>query len=117
MAHIQLPDGAPGIIGLLLAYPDSAGHLSGLARISEKLRALLAIASKVRRDGRQVTDEDVSAARAAGADDKAIHDTVLIAAMFWMYNRYLDGLATIKPENRDQYKEMGSRLATQGYVG
>jgi len=64
-----------------------------------------------------VTDDDVRAARAAGADDKAIHDTVLIAAMFCMYNRYVDGLGTIAPKERELYKEMGARLATEGYVG
>lgn len=86
------------------------------ASVSEKLRSLLAIADKVRRDGRLVTPEDVSAARAAGADDQAIHDTVLIAAMFCMYNRYVDGLATNSPPNRDAYTDMGAHLATHGYV-
>ena len=62
------------------------------APVGPKLQALLAIAEKVRRDGRTVTVEDVARARAAGADDKAIHDTVLIAAAFCMFNRYVDGL-------------------------
>ena len=58
------------------------------ANVSDKLRALLIIADKVRQDGRLVTDGDVQLAREAGADDKAIHDTVLITAMFSMFNRY-----------------------------
>ena len=70
---------------------------SNTAEISDKLRALLSIAGKVRRDGRLVTAEDIADARAAGADDRAIHDTVLIAGMFSMYNRYVDGLATWTP--------------------
>ncbi len=85
------------------------------ANISEKLRALLVIADKVRRDGRLVTDEDVHRAREEGADDKAIHDTVLIAAMFSMFNRYVDGLATWTPQDPDVYEEMGKRLAAKGY--
>ena len=85
------------------------------ANISEKLRALLLIADKVRRDGRLVTDEDVQRAREEGADDKAIHDTVLIAAMFSMFNRYVDGLATWTPHDPEVYEAMGQRLATKGY--
>ncbi len=85
------------------------------AQIDDKLRALLAIAEKVRRDGRLVTDDDVRIAREAGADDKAIHDTVLIAAMFSMFNRYVDGLATWTPHDPAVYEAIGQRLATKGY--
>ncbi|TXT22417.1 MAG: peroxidase family protein [Planctomycetota bacterium] len=85
------------------------------ANVSDKLRALLAIAEKVRIDGRLVTDEDVRVARDAGADDKAIHDTVLIAAMFSMFNRYVDGLATWTPHDPKVYEAIGERLATKGY--
>ena len=63
-----------------------------------------------------MTEDDINAARAAGADDQAIHDTVLIAAMFCMYNRYVDGLATIAPKDRELYKDIGAQLATQGYL-
>lgn len=176
MAHIKLPEGIPGIVGPLTAYPESAKFLSGLAQtvlrgpsslteaeremiathvssgnecffctnshaaaarhllgdqcglmddvladaasagVSEKLRALLTIAGKVRRDGRLVTVADVAVARAAGADDQAIHDTVLIAAMFCMYNRYVDGLATWTPRDPELYDKMGESLAAQGYA-
>ncbi len=85
------------------------------AKIDDKLRALLVIAEKVRIDGRLVTDNDVRVAREAGADDKAIHDTVLIAAMFSMFNRYVDGLATWTPTDPSFYEETGKRLATMGY--
>lgn len=85
------------------------------ANISDKLRALLVIADKVRRDGRLVCDDDVQQARDAGADDKAIHDTVLIAAMFSMFNRYVDGLATWTPHDPQVYEQIGERLATKGY--
>lgn len=85
------------------------------AHISDKLRALLVIADKVRTDGRLVTAADVQRAREVGADDKAIHDTVLIAAMFSMFNRYVDGLATWTPHDPAVYEEIGQRLATKGY--
>lgn len=175
MAHISLPEGVPGIRGLMAAYPEaqkplcdiaeallrgpssltpgeretiaafvSAGnqcnyccqshaaaaraHLgdqagtvdeviadAASAQVSPKLKALLAIADKVRRDGKLVTTEDVDAARAEGADDKAIHDTVLIAAAFCMFNRYVDGLGTSASRDPADYVEGGKRLAQQGY--
>jgi len=85
------------------------------ASVSDKLRALLIIADKVRRDGRHVTTADVDRARQAGADDRAIHDTVLIAAMFCMFNRYVDGLATWTPNDAAIYDEIGARIAQHGY--
>lgn len=86
------------------------------APVGDKLSALLAIAEKVRLGGRRVTEDDVARARAAGADDKAIHDTVLIAAAFCMFNRYVDGLATWDPCNQAAYDRAGARLAEQGYL-
>lgn len=176
MPHIKLPDGVPGIVGLLQTYPETARHLGGLAQellrgpsplspgereiiasyvssenncifctnshsaaarhllgdkahtveqvklgladaeISEKLRRLLTIAKKVQLGGRRVTDEDVAAARQEGATDKEIHDTVLIAAAFCMYNRYVDGLATWTPEDPALYDQHGAELAAVGYA-
>lgn len=86
------------------------------AAISEKMKALLAIAGKVQKSGKQVTSGDVGRAREKGATDKEIHDTVLISAAFCMYNRYVDGLATWAPAEPDLYRENGKRLAESGYV-
>lgn len=176
MAHINLPEGAPGIIGPMLFRPETAEHRNGLAEVllrgpstlsrgereliaasvsrlneckfcctshstfaalqlddgwgtvdatladresapvSAKLKALLAIAAKVQRSGREVTDADVEAARAEGASDVEIHDTVLIAAAFCMYNRYVDGLGTWAPPNREDYEEMGRAIVEHGYL-
>jgi uncharacterized peroxidase-related enzyme len=176
MAHIKLPEGVPGIVGPMIAYPETQKHLSGLAEallrgpssltsaereliatyvssrnecyfctqshaaaarahygedrrlvdqvlgdlsaapVSAKMKALLEIADKVRRDGRLVEAADVDRARAQGADDKAIHDTVLIAAAFYMFNRYVDGLGTWAPRDPAAYEETGVRLANVGYV-
>ncbi|MBX9623265.1 MAG: peroxidase-related enzyme [Gemmataceae bacterium] len=176
MPHITLPPGAPGIIGPMLAYPETEKHLNGLAEallrgpssltpaereliathvsnrnrchfctsshaaaarhlygpdarvvddvladpaaapVTPKMAALLEIAGKVQGGGRSVSDADVARARREGADDKAIHDTVLIAAAFCMFNRYVDGLATWAPQEPAAYVPMGAKLATQGYL-
>ena len=86
------------------------------APVSAKLKGLLAIAAKVQQSGRNVTAADIERARAEGATDVEIHDTVLIAAAFCMYNRYVDGLATFTPDGDDAYDAMGRRMAHQGYV-
>jgi uncharacterized peroxidase-related enzyme len=86
------------------------------AEISDKLKALLAVAGKVQRGGLEVSEADVDRARAEGASDKEIHDTVLIAAAFCMYNRYVDGLATWAPREPEAYRDTGRRLAEEGYV-
>jgi uncharacterized peroxidase-related enzyme len=176
MAHIELPEGIPGITGPMMKYPETAQHLRGLAEalmrgpssltlaereliatyvsaqnkchfcmnshaaiarhlygedraivdqviadlhqapLSDKMKALLVIAGKVQQGGRRVTEEDVALARAAGADDKAIHDTVLVAAAFCMYNRYVDGLATWAPEDAAAYEQRGKEMAEKGYL-
>jgi uncharacterized peroxidase-related enzyme len=85
------------------------------AEIRPKLKALLAIAGKVQQDGKLVTPADVEAARREGATDLEIHDTVLIAAAFSMYNRYVDGLGTWQPTDPAMYKQMGQHLAEKGY--
>ena len=86
------------------------------ADISPKLKALLVIAGKVQQDGKLVTTPDVDAARREGATDIEIHDTVLIAAAFCMYNRYVDGLDTVQPDDEALYRERGRRVARDGYV-
>ncbi|MGW1777443.1 carboxymuconolactone decarboxylase family protein [Streptomyces sp. NPDC002104] len=86
------------------------------APVSERMRALLAIAGKVQGDAREVSGEDLATARAAGADDEAIHDTVLIAAAFCMFNRYVDGLGAITPDDPAVYDEIGAFLAVNGYL-
>jgi uncharacterized peroxidase-related enzyme len=86
------------------------------APVTPKLKALLAIAGKVQRDGKLVTAEDVERARREGASDVEIHDTVLIAAAFCMYNRYVDGLDSWQPHDDGMYAEMGKHLADHGYL-
>ena len=178
MAHIQLPEGLPGILGPMAYSPVTTKPLNELAEVllrtnasdsltqgereliasytsrrndcffcstshgaaadyllgrenqvvaqtwanpntapvSDKMKALLAIAGSVQQGGKHVTSQQIAEAREQGATDKDIHDTVLIAAAFCMYNRYVDGLATWAPQNPAAYADMGEVLATQGYV-
>jgi uncharacterized peroxidase-related enzyme len=176
MAHIQLPEGLPGIRGAMAFRPETAKPLNELveillhgpnsltpgereliatyvstendcyycqtihgaiaaaslngdealvkkvkvdfknAAISDKLKALLVIAGQVQKGGKQVTAEAVTGAKKAGATDIEIHDTVLIAAAFCMFNRYVDGLATTQPRDEAMYRERGKRVARDGYV-
>jgi uncharacterized peroxidase-related enzyme len=81
--------------------------------ISEKLKQLLKIAGKVQKSGKLVTKEDIEVAKLSGATDEEIHDAVLIAAAFCMFNRYVDGLGTT-PARKEEYAEMGRRMA-KGY--
>ncbi|MDE3182305.1 MAG: peroxidase-related enzyme [Bacteroidota bacterium] len=86
------------------------------ADISDKMKALLNIAGKVQILGKEVKPEDVESARNEGATYKEIHDTVLIAAAFSMFNRYVDGLASFTPTDEKEYEAMGKRMAEKGYV-
>ena len=175
MAHIQLNNDMPGIVGLFNFSPETAKPLNDLAEIllvqgnsltrgeremiassvsywndchfchsshgaaaasllqqpvgflseikkgfpgteiSGKMRALLNIAKQVQKGGKNVKVEDIESASEAGATDKEIHDTVLIAAAFCMFNRYVDGLATWAPKEDADFMPMGQMLAERGY--
>ncbi len=176
MAHIQLPEGLPGIRGAMAFRPETARPLNDLvevllhapnsltpgereliatyvssendcyycqtihgmiaaacldgdeslvhkvksdflnADISPKMKALLNIAGKVQMGGKNVSSDDVARARAQGATDTEIHDTVLIAAAFCMFNRYVDGLGTTQPRDEEMYRQRGKWIAREGYV-
>ena len=85
-------------------------------RLSEKMKSLLSIAGSVQKSGRQVSALQIEDAKNAGATDKEIHDTVLIAAAFCMFNRYVDGLATWAPTERQVYIDRAARRAEEGYI-
>ena len=87
------------------------------APISDKLKALLALAGRVQQGGLAVRHDDIMRARDAGANDTEIHDTVLIAAAFCMYNRYVDGLGAWTPDDRDGYRQRAKLVAEHGYAG
>jgi uncharacterized peroxidase-related enzyme len=101
-------DAGMGLVEQVRADADSAP-------VPAKLRALLRIATAVRQDGRAVTAELVDAARAEGATDVEVHDTVLIAAAFCMLNRYVDGLGTLAPDDPDRYRATVPAIVAHGY--
>ncbi len=103
-------------LGTGLSFIDDIKNNFVNTHISKKLRNLLNIADKVRILGNKVTADDVQNAKNEGATDKEIHDTVLIAAAFCMYNRYVDGLGTWSMPDNEQYKEVGEKLAHEGYL-
>lgn len=175
MAHINVPEGVPGIRSLVMFRPETGKPLYELAQallrgpstlseaereliasyvsskndcmfcmsshaaaarylykdekgivdfvledylnapISAKLKALLSIAARVQKDARTVSADDISNAKNEGASEQEIHDTVLIAASFCMFNRYVDGLASLTPTEPEAYEAMGERMAN-GYT-
>jgi len=86
------------------------------APISDKLKALLSIAGSVQKGGKYVTREQINHAKTIGASDREIHDTVLIAAAFSMFNRYVDGLNTWAPQDRQAYVDRAAMRAEEGYA-
>ncbi|MBK3555263.1 peroxidase-related enzyme [Streptomyces sp. MBT56] len=107
-AAAQLDGGHEAVTAVFAAPQD--------APVSPRMRALLAVAAEVMAAARPVGDETVAAARAAGAEDSDIHDTVLIAAAFCMYNRYVSCLATGIPTQDDYYQQAADRIVTDGYA-
>jgi uncharacterized peroxidase-related enzyme len=85
------------------------------ATVSDKMKTLLTIATQVQESGKNVTTDSIQKAKDAGATDVEIHDTVLIAALFCLYNRYVDGLSTVTPVDPAFYKGLGQRLKDHGY--
>jgi uncharacterized peroxidase-related enzyme len=106
-AAAQLPDG--------MTLVDQVRADLASAPVSAKLGALLRIAAAVQRSGKDVGPADVAAAREAGATDLEIHDTVLIAAAFCLFNRYVDGLATTVPDDPAGYAAMAELIVSTGY--
>lgn len=102
-------DGGSDVVEAARRDPNSAP-------ISDKLKRLIAIAEQVQKNGDAVTDDTVAAARAAGATDVEIHDTVLIAAAFCMFNRYVDGLGAFTPTDPRAYEAIAQQIVEVGYV-
>jgi uncharacterized peroxidase-related enzyme len=107
-AAAQLPGGM-ALVKQVRADPEHAD-------VSDKLKALLRVAAAARESGQSVTSDLVEAARTAGATDLELHDTVLIAAMFCLFNRYVDGLRTSAPDDPAVYDAGARRLMARGYL-
>jgi len=104
---------------LLLGEGDSSASVKrdiNTAPVSDKMKALLTIAAQVQKSGKAVTPEAIQKAKDAGATDVEIHDTVLIAALFCLYNRYVDGLATVMPDKPEYFDQLANRIVHHGYM-
>ncbi|MFE7131363.1 carboxymuconolactone decarboxylase family protein [Streptomyces sp. NPDC057638] len=101
-------DGGTELVASVLADVDRAP-------VSPLTHALLRVAARVQERAAPVDDEVIAKARAEGATDDHIHDTVLIAAAFAMYNRYVNGLATGVPSDPSYYDAAAQRVVEQGY--
>ena len=95
---------------------DNIKHYYQSAPVPDKLKALLTLAGSVQKGGKHVTNDQIENARRIGATDKEIHDTVLIAAAFCMFNRYVDGLDTWAPQDRQVYIDRAAMRAEEGYA-
>jgi hypothetical protein len=69
----------------------------------------------VQRSGTLVRSTDIERARQNGATDVEIHDTVLIAAAFCMFNRYVDGLGAGSSSDPASRRERARLVAEHGY--
>ena len=99
-----------------MVYIDQVKTHFQSTNLSPKVKALLSIAGSVQKGGKHVTPEQIEKARTVGATDLEIHDTVLIAAAFCMFNRYVDGLGTWAPQDRNIYIERAKWRADEGYI-
>jgi AhpD family alkylhydroperoxidase len=106
--HISLPpDAAPGISGLLVAYPDTGRPLR------EFVEVLLRGPSTLTQGERELIASSVS----WWNDCRFCHASHgAAAAAFCMFNRYVDGLATSAPESNEAYRAIGQKMARHGYL-
>lgn len=106
------------VTDILLGEVNTSGEVKQnilTAPVSDEMKSLLTIATQVQQSGKNVTTASIQKAKDAGATDIEIHDTVLIAALFCLYNRYVDGLSTVTPTDPAFYKGLGERLKNHGY--
>jgi uncharacterized peroxidase-related enzyme len=108
-ASCMLPEGEKSGMKPMLDHVDQL-------QLSPKMKNLLALAAQVQMGGNQVQQADIDLAKNAGATDTEIHDTVLIAALFCLYNRYVDGLAAVTPDDSAYYESLGKRITSRGYL-
>ncbi|WP_410649165.1 carboxymuconolactone decarboxylase family protein [Amycolatopsis sp. cmx-4-54] len=97
--------------GLLAAALDDLGS----APVDERMKPVLAYVGKLTRTPSQVTEEDAEAVFAAGWDEAALHDAVLVCALFNFMNRMVEGLGI--RADAAYAKTSGVRLKEGGYAG
>jgi len=85
------------------------------APLDEKLKPLFALARKSTEAAYKVTDADFEAAYAAGWDDGAIRDAVVVACLFNFMNRLVSTLGI--EASPDYLAAAGPRIRDEGYSG
>jgi uncharacterized peroxidase-related enzyme len=111
-SHSAIVDELESAKGFTNAVIDHAGD----NLVSAKMKALLRIAGKVQKNGRDVLPEDIELAKNEGASEDDIHDTVIVAAAFCFFNRYVDGLHTEPLKQNKDYVEPARSLIKFGYA-
>lgn len=99
--------------GVRAAWVDAV--IAGGLPPDDKLASLVSLARELAASVHGASPEAVARARDAGASDRDLHDTVLVAAAFSLYNRYVDGLGAPEPADAQAYAAIGERLARSGY--
>lgn len=85
------------------------------APVDEKMKPVLAYVGKLTRTPSRMTDADAEAVFAAGWDEHALHDAVLVCALFNFMNRMVEGVGLRADA---AYAEVsGRRLREVGYAG
>jgi alkylhydroperoxidase family enzyme len=115
-AAVLALQGGPGPAGHAEHAPlFEAVKLGSTDGLEPKMQALARIARTVGRSARDLTAEDVAAARAAGATDADVQLSVLIASAFSMYNRLVDGFRARTPASPEAYRARATEIAKHGY--
>jgi uncharacterized peroxidase-related enzyme len=97
--------------GLLTA---ALADLDG-APVDDKLRPVLRYVGKLTATPAKLTQADADAVFAAGWDEQALYDAVLVCALFNFMNRMVDGLGVKADES--YFATSGNRLRELGYAG
>lgn len=96
------PLGAGGVLDAE-AFADDVAAQGSEAATTARMRVLLQYAERLSLQPASVTAEHVQTLRAAGFDDRAIHDAAQVVAYFAYINRVADGLGVdLEPEMREE---------------
>jgi uncharacterized peroxidase-related enzyme len=96
----------PGLLDDLLGDVNSAA-------VDERLKPVLRYVKKLTQAPSRMTQADADAIFAAGWDEGSFHFTVMICALFNLYNRIMDGYGV---KNTPEFRaSRGGLLAQRGY--
>jgi uncharacterized peroxidase-related enzyme len=84
------------------------------AGFDDKIKPILRFARKLTETPSSITDADAQAVYAAGWDEKALHDAVMVVCCFNSMNRLLEAHGV--HGNEAMYRERGPMLKQYGYL-